>query len=251
MTRLHGKFVWFEHMSRDPAAAGRFYTALFGWTVKEEPIGDIRYPVIHHGGQGIGGLWQAQDDKPARWMCHMSVNDVDTAAADAKAAGATVLMGPMDFADIGRGATVADPTGGVLGFWSGKMDDPPDVPAPEVGGWCWCELMSTDVPAALAFYQRVVGYTDDPMDMGEMGTYHVLKQGDAERAGLMGTMGPDMPSFWMPYVYVADTDAIVARAQELGGSVCAPAMEIPRVGRIAVPADPLGAVFGILGPSRA
>jgi hypothetical protein len=54
---------------------------------------------------------------------------------------------------------------------------------------------------------------------------------------------------WMPYVKVANTDATVAKAKELGATLQMPAETVPNVGRLAVFVDPLGAPLGILQPS--
>jgi predicted enzyme related to lactoylglutathione lyase len=59
------------------------------------------------------------------------------------------------------------------------------------------------------------------------------------------TMPPGTPSFWGVYFAVADTDAAVASAQDLGASVLMPATDI-EPGRFAVLADPVGAMFNIL-----
>jgi predicted enzyme related to lactoylglutathione lyase len=55
----------------------------------------------------------------------------------------------------------------------------------------------------------------------------------------------DAPPHWLPYFQVADVDAAVARASELGGKICNPPMDIPNVGRIAMIADPQGATFAV------
>jgi predicted enzyme related to lactoylglutathione lyase len=47
------------------------------------------------------------------------------------------------------------------------------------------------------------------------------------------------------YFGVADADATVAKATELGGSVLVPPFDTP-VGRMAVIGDPQGAVFSII-----
>ncbi len=57
------------------------------------------------------------------------------------------------------------------------------------------------------------------------------------------------PNFWLAYFAVEDTDATVARAEELGGAVAAPAFDVPGVGRMAVLTDPQGAVFAVIQPS--
>jgi predicted enzyme related to lactoylglutathione lyase len=55
----------------------------------------------------------------------------------------------------------------------------------------------------------------------------------------------EVPSHWLVYFAVDDTDASVAKAQELGGSVRMPPMDVP-VGRFAVVADPQGATFAVI-----
>ena len=57
-----------------------------------------------------------------------------------------------------------------------------------------------------------------------------------------------VPPHWQPYVAVDDPDATSAKAVELGGAVLAEAMDVAKVGRIAVLRDPQGATFGILKP---
>jgi hypothetical protein len=53
-----------------------------------------------------------------------------------------------------------------------------------------------------------------------------------------------MPSFWLPYFGVADTDVALAKLEELGGSKRAGLFELP-MGKIAIVADPQGAGFAL------
>ena len=53
------------------------------------------------------------------------------------------------------------------------------------------------------------------------------------------------------YFFVADTDAIVARAQELGGAVTVPAFDLEDIGRIAMLSDPNGTPFAVMAPVSA
>ena len=52
-------------------------------------------------------------------------------------------------------------------------------------------------------------------------------------------------SLWGGYISSDDVDADTARVSKLGGSVHRPPTDIPNVGRFAVAADPLGAVFSL------
>ena len=58
-------------------------------------------------------------------------------------------------------------------------------------------------------------------------------------------MPAEMPPSWGVYFAVADTDATVAKARELGGSVFMGPTDI-EPGRFAVLADNIGAVFNVL-----
>ena len=60
------------------------------------------------------------------------------------------------------------------------------------------------------------------------------------------------PARWTVSFRVADADADAARAQQLGGTVLLPPMDIP-IGRFAIVSDPAGAAFSITvfaGPFR-
>lgn len=57
-----------------------------------------------------------------------------------------------------------------------------------------------------------------------------------------------MPAMWLTYVVVEALEAARSRAERLGGQVVAPLIEVPKVGRIAVIADPTGGHFGLFQP---
>jgi hypothetical protein len=244
MTRLVGKFIWFEHVSNDVARAHAFYGELLGWKSDPVPMGDQPYPMITNAGEGIGGFREAWPGAPNHWMSYLSVADVDASVEQAAAAGATVLMPPTDFGEVGRGATLADPAGAAFSLWTGSGDDPADRERVPVGGWYWNECMSTDAKKALAFYEQAFGFTHDTMQTVP-GGYHVLLKDGVARAGLMQSPAPG-PSFWLPYVAVADCDASLQKAKSLGARVTQEPMEIADVGRFGVISDPLGATLGLI-----
>ncbi len=111
------------------------------------------------------------------------------------------------------------------------------------GKFVWYELMTTDLPAAEAFYGDVVGWKIT--DSGQAGmTYHILHAGEAPVGGAM-TLPPgagDGPG-WIGYIWADDVDAAAASVTAAGGSVHKGPDDIPNVGRFAVVADPQGAVL--------
>ena len=116
----------------------------------------------------------------------------------------------------------------------------------------WYELMTSDAPAAVKFYEAVVGWKAKDAGMPGDAPYTLLCAGDSQAAGIMGTpphlaaMGA--PSAWSGYIAVADVDAMEARVLQAGGKVLAPAQDIPGIGRFAVVADPQGASFMLFTP---
>jgi len=184
MSSLPGKFVWFEHLSADIPKARRFYDALFGWHTESMPMGGQRYSMILNGdgttSEGIGGYRNIDPGARPSWISYISVDDVDARYAAALAAGATGLSAPADHGTVGRGATITDPTGAAVCLWKSADGDRADPAKTPIGAWCWNELWTTDDARALAFYEKVIGYTHDSMDMGPEGTYYIISNyGDA------------------------------------------------------------------------
>ena len=106
--------------------------------------------------------------------------------------------------------------------------------------------MTPDIAAATAFYADVLGMGSETLPMGE-DTYTVLTNAEGRQIG--GAMNPPpegVPPHWNVYFNVDDVDATVAKAEELGGQVVAPAFDVPGVGRMAVLADPQGAMFNLM-----
>ena len=78
--------------------------------------------------------------------------------------------------------------------------------------------------------------------------YTTMTEGEEQYAGMMDAsayLPEGTPPFWEVYFGVPDTDAALAAAERLGGSVLEPAEDTP-YGRMAKVADPTGAVFKIV-----
>lgn len=117
------------------------------------------------------------------------------------------------------------------------------------GLFVWYELLTADVPAAIAFYSEVVGWKTQPfgadyvMWVGSQGPLGgVMRLPD--EAAKMGA-----PAHWMAHVQVEDVDAAVALVKKRGGKIYKEPTDIPTVGRFAVIADPQGAPFSTFTPS--
>jgi predicted enzyme related to lactoylglutathione lyase len=118
----------------------------------------------------------------------------------------------------------------------------------------WYELMTTDHPAAEAFYSKVVGWTFSPFPT-DGHPYTVVEAGGRGVGGLM-PIPPEaaangLKPCWIGYIHVADIDAAAEGVKAHGGSVHHGPDTIPGVGRFAVCGDPQGVMFNMLQPESA
>lgn len=241
---------WVDMGSTDLAKSRTFYGGLFGWNCPEGPPEAGGYSVCDLGGRTVAGLGpQMNPEFPPAWMTYVNVDDADATASGVAANGGTVLVPPMDVMDAGRMAILGDPLGAVLGLWQPNQHTGAQL-ANEPGSYCWSELITTDLDASKNFYKAVYGWDAEdqgPAPGGGHG-YTEWKLGGRSVGGMMAKtpeMPAEMPPNWGVYFAVADTDASVVKAQELGGSLFMGPMDI-EPGRFAVLADDVGAVFSVL-----
>ncbi len=119
------------------------------------------------------------------------------------------------------------------------------------GLFCWADLSTTDPDGARAFYGSLLGWEGEPGDP-EHGGYAVMSLGGHAVAGIAPQLPEQraarVPPAWLSYVSVEDADAVAAAAVEAGGTVIAPGFDVTELGRMAVLADPQGAVFAVWQP---
>lgn len=249
---LPGKFVWFEHVSRDAKKAQLFYGEVLGWKVKPFPMGDVAYEMICAGDTldtMIGGYAAPHcDDQPTHWISYVSVEDVDATAKAATANGGKVIAAPFDVPSVGRMARIADPVGAELCLFRSATGDEADAPSTPAGRWLWNELHTSDPTKALRFYEEVLGFSHRPMDMGPGGIYHILSKDGVDRGGVTGNLPSGVPPHWLPYVNIDDVDAAIARGRRLGATIPMGPEDIPGVGRVGALKDPTGAMLAIIKP---
>ena len=173
MSTSHGRFVWYELMTTDAAAATEFYSSVLGWTARDAGMSDKPYTILSAGETMVGGLLdlpQSARDAGARpgWIGYIAVEDVDAYAARVQHAGGTIHRAPEDIPGVGRFAVAGDPQKAafVLFSPSGTGQAPPDTGrAPGHVGWH--ELQAADWQTAFAFYADLFGWTkDEAIDMG-------------------------------------------------------------------------------------
>lgn len=112
------------------------------------------------------------------------------------------------------------------------------------GRFVWRDLMTSDPEKSEAFYTNLFGWTINPQEMGELGTYRMLRNGEKDFGGVYPMDSSDgRPSHWLSYIATPSVDDTVAKASGLGSTVVVQPTDIPGVGRFAVAIDPQGAPF--------
>jgi len=242
---------WVDLQTTDQAAAKAFYTGVFGWSYDDQPMeGDAVYSMAKIGDENVAAIAPQSPElaaagAPPMWNTYLAVDSADEAVAKVGPAGGTVAMEPFDVMDAGRMAFVLDPSGAPVALWQAGQHIGSTL-VNEPGTVVWNELI-TDNPAAVTFYEQVLGVTTTTVDMG--GDKYTMFQVGGKEVG--GTTPPQMagvPNHWHVYFAVADADASTAKVTELGGSVVVPPFDTP-IGKMAVVADPQGAVFSLFQPS--
>lgn len=107
---------WPELATRDAAAAKKFYTAVFGWGAKANPMdGGMEYTEWQVGGRSVGGMIEMDDehfpkDVPPHWAAYFAVADCAAATEKVKELGGSVTVPPTEI-PVGIFSVVQDPQG--------------------------------------------------------------------------------------------------------------------------------------------
>jgi uncharacterized protein len=108
----------------------------------------------------------------------------------------------------------------------------------------WVDLATTDAQAARDFYAKLFGWSLEVSEDPQYGGYATAKLGDQSVAGIGPKQEGDQgPPAWSLYIGTEAIDALATKVQEAGGTVIAPPFDVGDQGRMAVFADPSGAVF--------
>jgi uncharacterized protein len=115
----------------------------------------------------------------------------------------------------------------------------------EPGTFCWADLSTPDAESAKAFYGGLLGweFRDDEFPGGVYTMCYL--QGDAVAAIVQQD---EHPAHWSNYVSVASADETAARARQLGAGMIEEPFDVMEFGRMAVFADPGGAMLCVWEP---
>ncbi|MFF4188830.1 VOC family protein [Streptomyces sp. NPDC001691] len=258
-TQVPGGLNWLDLGTPDIDAAVSFYTSLFGWRFQSAGPEAGGYGFLQQGGRTLAAIGPLTDEGArSAWTVYFRTVDADATAKAVEQAGGTVRVPPSQVFTAGRMAGFTDPTGAEFAVWEPGDTDGLEL-VNEPGSVSWIELYTTDAATAKAFYGSVLSWESRDMPMGEDVVYTITgPAGGGEQTmhgGLMQlpqqNLDAGSTSEWHPYFEVEDCDATVASAAGLGATVIIPAVDIERVGRIAMLLDPFGAPFAVITSATA
>jgi predicted enzyme related to lactoylglutathione lyase len=235
--------MWVDLGTPDVDASISFYGELFDWNASDPIEGGGGYRFFEQDGKMVGGLAPLMaPGQPPAWTSYVSVTDADATVEVARSSGGGVLLEPTDVMDVGRVAIIADPSGAALGLWQPRRHTGAEI-VNEPVSLTWNELDTRDTDNAKPFYEALFGWQADTQE-----GYTTWQLDGRPVAGMMA-MPPQVPaqvpSYWLAYFAVDDTDAIEAKARELGAVVLVEPRDI-QAGRFAVLQDPQGAALGVI-----
>jgi uncharacterized protein len=248
----HGRFVWYELMTTDAAAAKTFYTSVVGWDIENTSMSGATYGLFTVAKVPACGLVELPRSvrsvgAPPHWIGYVAVDDVEAAVERTRQLGGAVHVPPTDVPDISRFSIIADPQSATLALIRGLQ--PRDEPLPDMdrpGHVGWHELLAADWAKAMAFYGGLFGWQKSDYHTGSMGHYQEFSV-KGETIGGMFTKSPTLPvPFWLYYFNIADVETTAKRIEAGGGQIIYGPTVVPGGAVIVHCADPQGAIFGLL-----
>ena len=112
---------------------------------------------------------------------------------------------------------------------------------------CWVDTNQPDPEAAVAFYRTLFGWEfEDAMPPGSPGRYFMarLHGGDVAAVGSLPEGAP-ATAVWNTYIWVDSADETASRVVAAGGRTLTEPFDVMDAGRMALVADPEGAVFSV------
>ncbi|MGA7803651.1 VOC family protein [Bradyrhizobium sp.] len=248
-----GRFVWYELLTTDVAAARKFYGDVVGWGAQDASTPKIAYTQLMAATAPVGGLMELPEEgrkmgATPRWVGYVAVDDADAATDRLKGLGGRVYV-PATDSNIGRIAVIADPQMATLGMVAGlkpaRAAAAPDQPL-QVG---WHELLAANSKQAFAFYQELFGWQPVHVEPGSLDSYQSFAIGGAEIGGIFTKLARAPLPFWLYYFNVADLAVALQRVKSGGGRVVQGPNALPGDSWIARCIDPQGAMFALQGRS--
>lgn len=203
---------------------------------------------------GLGARTPDHDALPLQWMPHIQVVDIATSVARAVELGGMELMHGKADDGSSQWAVLQDPNGAAFGII--PVVPPEAVPAidgdaSEFGCIAWLDLTVADASATSDFYQQVIGWAIEDVEMDDAGEryadYNMVGGDGNAAAGICHARGANtgLPPVWMIYLPVGDLAESIRLVPKCGGTVIKTHSNADGEAMIAFVQDPVGAYFAL------
>ena len=228
--------VHFEIGGRDDDGLAEFYGGLFGWRM--QPVPQIGYTLIDTlGGAGINGGIDKLTSQDASLTFYIQTDDLQAALDKINLLGGKTVRPITDIPGMATYAWFEDPDGLVIGLvldTGGPAIGPSDGPGAPVD---WFEILGQDQARSQRFYTEVFGW-----QAAGSGGYAMMSTG----TGIQGGIGAAEFGSWATvYASVADVEAVLASAEQLGGGRVYGPTPVDDHMQTGALRDPAGNVFGV------
>lgn len=185
---------------------------------RQDLMNNMGTPII-----GLGLRTPEYESLPVQWFPHFQVSDVAASAEGALAMGGKELLHSKTDEGESQWACLSDPDGAAFGIIPAVDDGAYDIQQnPDCGRIAWLSLNVSDASASSDFYQRVLGWTAQPMEF-EGGATGFEMQIDEENSAAQITQHQGsqdrIPSVWLIHLPVGNLSESLQRVKEGGGEV--------------------------------
>ncbi len=219
---------------------------------REDLMNNVGLPII-----GLGEQSAEYADLPLQWMPHIQVADVAASAGRAVALGGRELIHQKDDDGHSQWAVLLDPNGAAFGIMpsvaaqatkslqDGASSDP-------VGQISWLDLTVSEATATRDFYQDVVGWSVQDVEMEDAGEryadYLLCTPDGTAVAGVCHARGVNqaIPPVWLICLPVGDLGESLGRVEDGGGEVVEARKGTTGEYAYAVIRDPVGACLALV-----
>jgi len=264
-----GRFCWNQIVTTDVDGAITFYTALFGWDVTDEDLqaGDEMVRLTHDGEfvLGINKAEQKHTDpdteraepdptihfNQGHWEPHVAMSDLSGALKESPTLGGTVLEKPTPAEEFGTMAEISGPSGARMSLWAAGTFGGHSL-AVKNGRPAWYSLQLIEPGPASEFWAALMKWSSTTDDHGNTLFGADEQPAFAEAVVLNSndwTALQEPAPRWLPYIQVADIDAICNDAEAINGTVLIPPADDSTGRRRAIIRDPQGGHFGVISPA--
>jgi len=241
--QTHGAFSWQELLTTDTSAALNYYTQLLGLTTSEIPMPNGTYTMFYSNAKRIAGLMECPPDSPPCWSYYVTVDNLHKLLENNDL---NIVVPLQEVSMVGSFVEFLDPFGGYLSVIQYNESGDPDhdalVSTQEAatthGAFSWFELHTNEPEASADWYSKLFGWSTKKIEVPS--TYYIISVNDTEIGGIVERMNPNTPPHWSCIVTVDDVDAVQSKVVELGGTILAPAFDLPEIGRLLYTLDPAG-----------